>query len=74
MRKIEAVIFDLDGVIVDTAQYHFVAWKELAAEWNYTLTLEDNEKLKGISRMESVERISRWAGIQATQEKLKRCS
>ena len=70
MRKIEAVIFDLDGVIVDTAQYHFDAWKELAAEWNYTLTLEDNEKLKGISRMESVERISRWAGIQVTQEKL----
>ena len=70
MHKIQAVIFDLDGVIVDTAQFHFIAWKELAAEWNYTLTLEDNEKLKGVSRMESVEKISRWAGIQATQEKL----
>jgi beta-phosphoglucomutase len=70
MRKIQAVIFDLDGVIVDTAQFHFIAWKELAAEWNYTLTPEDNEKLKGVSRMDSVNKIAQWANVQTKPEQL----
>ena len=70
MGKIQAAIFDLDGVIVDTAQFHFIAWKELAAEWNYTLTPEDNEKLKGVSRMDSVNKIAQWANVQTKPEKL----
>lgn len=70
MGKIQAVIFDLDGVIVDTAQFHFIAWKELAAEWNYTLTPEDNEKLKGVSRMDSVNKIAQWANVQTKPEQL----
>lgn len=55
MKKIEACIFDLDGVIVDTAKYHFIAWKALAEELGFEFTLEDNERLKGVSRMRSLE-------------------
>jgi beta-phosphoglucomutase len=52
---IKACIFDLDGVIVDTAHYHFMAWKRLASELGFTLTEADNERLKGVSRMRSLE-------------------
>lgn len=57
MNKIEAVIFDLDGVIVDTAHFHFLAWRNLARGLGIDFTEEFNEKLKGISRMESLEKI-----------------
>lgn len=57
MRKLEAVIFDLDGVITDTAEYHYLAWKALGEELNIPFTREFNESLKGISRMESLEKI-----------------
>ncbi|HYG17843.1 MAG TPA: HAD hydrolase-like protein, partial [Ohtaekwangia sp.] len=60
---IKAVIFDLDGVIVDTAHYHFLAWKRLAKELGIELTEADNEKLKGISRMQSLEVILALGGI-----------
>lgn len=50
---IKAIIFDLDGVITDTAKYHFMAWKALADELGYKFTIEDNERLKGVSRMDS---------------------
>ncbi|MBN8575771.1 MAG: beta-phosphoglucomutase [Cytophagales bacterium] len=52
---IEGVIFDLDGVIVDTAHYHYIAWKRLASEFGVTLTTQQNELLKGVSRMRSLE-------------------
>lgn len=52
---IEACLFDLDGVVVDTAKYHFIAWKVLAEELGFEFTLEDNERLKGVSRMQSLE-------------------
>ena len=52
---IKAVIFDLDGVIVDTAHYHFVAWKRLAKELGIDFTEVENEQLKGVSRMRSLE-------------------
>jgi len=52
---IEACLFDLDGVVVDTAKYHFIAWKALAEELGFEFTLEDNERLKGVSRMQSLE-------------------
>ncbi|HET6558578.1 MAG TPA: beta-phosphoglucomutase [Prolixibacteraceae bacterium] len=55
MKKIEACIFDLDGVIVDTAKYHYIAWKALAQELGFDFTVEDNERLKGVSRMQSLE-------------------
>ncbi len=54
---IEAFIFDLDGVITDSAHYHYLAWKELADKINITIDEEFNETLKGVSRMESLERI-----------------
>lgn len=50
-------VFDLDGVITDTAKYHYIAWKELAAEIGTEIDLKFNEQLKGISRMDSLERI-----------------
>jgi beta-phosphoglucomutase len=52
---IRACIFDLDGVIVDTAHYHFLAWQRLGAELGINLTEADNERLKGVSRMQSLE-------------------
>lgn len=55
MKKIEACIFDLDGVIVDTAKYHFIAWRALAEELGFIFTEEDNERLKGVSRMQSLD-------------------
>ena len=48
-------IFDLDGVLVDTAKYHYLAWKQLAAQLGFEFTLEQNEALKGVSRMRSLE-------------------
>lgn len=48
-------LFDLDGVIVDTAKYHYLAWKRLADELGIPFTLQDNERLKGVSRMASLE-------------------
>ena len=48
-------IFDLDGVIVDTAKYHFLAWSRLAEELGITFTESDNERLKGVSRMRSLD-------------------
>lgn len=50
-------VFDLDGVITDTAKYHFIAWQALAEELGITIDLAFNEQLKGISRMDSLERI-----------------
>jgi beta-phosphoglucomutase len=49
-----AIILDLDGVICDTAHFHFLAWHRLAAEYGYELTQTDNEQLKGVSRADSL--------------------
>ena len=65
-------IFDLDGVIVDTARFHYKAWRDLAAEWGYSLTYKDNEQLKGVSRMNSIRKISEWAKIDLPQDELER--
>ena len=46
-------IFDLDGVIVDTAKYHYLAWKKLANELGFEFTHEQNELFKGVSRKRS---------------------
>ena len=51
----KAFIFDLDGVIVDTAKYHYLAWKELANQLGFDFTPEQNERLKGVSRVRSLE-------------------
>lgn len=51
----KGAIFDLDGVLVDTARYHFLAWKRLAEELGFDFTEMQNERLKGVSRMRSLE-------------------
>ena len=66
---IKACIFDLDGVIVDTARYHFIAWKELANELGFEFTEEDNEQLKGVSRMESLDILLEIGGLDFPKEK-----
>ena len=53
----KAVLFDLDGVITDTAEYHYLAWKKLADDLNITIDRDFNEKLKGISREDSLKKI-----------------
>ena len=64
----KACLFDLDGVLVDTAIYHFQAWKNLGKQFGYELTEEQNEQLKGVSRVESLNKILDWANYSATQE------
>ncbi|MET4654031.1 beta-phosphoglucomutase [Exiguobacterium sp. PvP048] len=61
---IEAVIFDLDGVITDTAEYHYLAWKQLGEELDIPFDREFNETLKGVSRTDSLERILILGGKQ----------
>jgi beta-phosphoglucomutase len=68
MQGIAACIFDLDGVIVDTAVYHFKAWKRLANELGFNFTEAQNEKLKGISRIQSLELILGWGGMEKSAE------
>jgi beta-phosphoglucomutase len=68
---IRAAIFDLDGVIVDTAHYHYLAWKRLANEIGIDLTPKDNERLKGVSRADSLDIILSLGGVtMAPNEKL----
>ncbi len=71
MKEIKACIFDLDGVIVDTAKYHFVAWRRLANELGFDFSHEDNEKLKGVSRVESLRLILKWGNVEKTEEEQK---
>lgn len=66
--KQKTFIFDLDGVIVDTAKYHFIAWQNLAQSIGIQFTHEDNEQLKGVSRVRSLELILEWGNVQADQE------
>lgn len=64
----KAFIFDLDGVIVDTAKYHFLAWQKIAAELGIEFTPEHNEELKGVSRVRSLDLILELGRMTASQE------
>lgn len=55
MSALKACLFDLDGVVVDTAQFHYAAWREMANGLGFDLTEEENERLKGVSRMRSLD-------------------
>ncbi|MBV7269544.1 beta-phosphoglucomutase [Winogradskyella luteola] len=68
MQK-KGFIFDLDGVIVDTAKYHFLAWKKLAKSLDIDFTEEENEQLKGVSRVRSLEKILSWGNKTISEEK-----
>lgn len=61
-------IFDLDGVIVDTARYHYLAWQKLAQQLEIEFTPEHNEQLKGVSRVRSLDIILGIGNVTATQE------
>jgi len=66
--KKKAFLFDLDGVIVDTAKFHYLAWRNLAKEMNFDFTEEQNELFKGVSRVRSLEILLDLASYDATQE------
>ncbi|MBC3757922.1 beta-phosphoglucomutase [Hyunsoonleella sp. SJ7] len=68
MYKI-GVIFDLDGVIVDTAKYHYLAWKDLADELGFEFTENHNELLKGVSRVRSLEILLDIGKVKLSEEK-----
>lgn len=63
MNPIKACIFDLDGVVVDTAKYHYLAWKRLAHELGFEFKEMHNERLKGVSRMRSLEILLEVGGL-----------
>jgi beta-phosphoglucomutase len=65
-------IFDLDGVIVDTAHFHYRAWKQIASQLGFELTLEHNESLKGVSRVASLQKIAEWAQVSLSQAESER--
>ena len=59
----KAFIFDLDGIIVDTAKYHFKSWKIISKNFGFELSKTQNERLKGVSREKSLDTILSWGGI-----------
>ncbi|QOY35727.1 beta-phosphoglucomutase [Anaerobacillus isosaccharinicus] len=69
MTPIKACIFDLDGVIVDTAKFHYLAWRRLAQELGFDFTEEDNERLKGVSRMDSLNILLEIGGVELDNAK-----
>ncbi|HSP12758.1 MAG TPA: beta-phosphoglucomutase [Salegentibacter sp.] len=71
MKKRKGVIFDLDGVIVDTAKFHFLAWRKLANDLGFDFTEEQNEQLKGVSRVHSLQKILKWGGKELSEEEFK---
>lgn len=69
---IQGVIFDLDGVLVDTAKYHFLAWQRMARELGVEFTEVENEQLKGVSRRGSIDKILSWGGITLSEEEIEK--
>jgi beta-phosphoglucomutase len=67
LMKATACIFDLDGVIVDTRKYHYKAWKRLATAMTIDFTEAENERLKGVSRMDSLNLILGWGNLEADE-------
>jgi beta-phosphoglucomutase len=72
METDKGVIFDLDGVIVDTAKFHFLAWRKLANDLGFDFTQEQNEQLKGVSRVESLKKILEWGELELSKTEFKR--
>jgi beta-phosphoglucomutase len=64
---VNAVIFDLDGVITDTARFHYLAWQKIAAELDIYFDEQSNEQLKGVDRMHSLQIILENAGKQLSE-------
>ena len=70
MKKEIAFIFDLDGVIVDTAKYHFLAWRNVANSLGFEFTEKHNELLKGVSRVKSLEILLNIGGVELPEDKI----
>lgn len=68
--EIKACIFDLDGVITDTAESHFKAWLKVATDLGVPFDKESNEKLKGVGRKESLKKILSWGGVELTESRM----
>ncbi|WP_234734073.1 beta-phosphoglucomutase [Tellurirhabdus bombi] len=69
MNQPKAFLFDLDGVIVDTAIYHYQAWRRMANSLGFDISEEFNEGLKGVSRVESLELILAHGNVQLSEER-----
>ncbi|MDN4474742.1 beta-phosphoglucomutase [Demequina sp. SYSU T00192] len=67
MTTASAALFDLDGVIVDTAVHHFAAWRQTAAELGFTLADEDEERLKGVGRMDALRIVLEIGGVEVDE-------
>lgn len=65
--SLKACIYDLDGVITDTAKYHYESWKWVGEQLEYKLTEKQNQKLKGVGRKESLEKIIKWSGVRISE-------
>lgn len=63
MSQIRALIFDMDGVITDTAEYHYLSWKRLADEEGYSFSREDNDHLRGMTRRQSLDKLLRGQAL-----------
>ncbi|MCB0734331.1 MAG: beta-phosphoglucomutase [Bacteroidetes bacterium] len=63
----QACIFDLDGVLTDTAEQHFQSWSVIAQKFGFSLTEHHNESLKGVSRPNSLQKILDWAGASVSE-------
>tara|TARA_B100001115_G_C15846548_1_gene426870 strand:- start:678 stop:1337 length:660 start_codon:yes stop_codon:yes gene_type:complete len=72
MATIKGFIFDLDGVIVDTAKFHFKAWHRLAQDLGIDFSEEENEQLKGVSRRESLQKILDWGQIKLSESEFEK--
>ena len=68
--EIKGLIFDLDGVIADTAHLHYKAWCEIGQQCGFNLSISQNEELKGISRKDSIIKIANWAGRNLSEAEL----
>ncbi len=65
-----AFIFDLDGVITETSEYHFLAWKTVCKKIGYNLTRKKNEELKGVNRNKCLDMIMEWGKIRLSEKEI----
>lgn len=68
MNTNKGIIFDLDGVIVDTAKFHYLAWRKLANDLGFDISEDQNEQLKGVSRKASLEKILKWGNVKLSED------
>lgn len=72
MAIIKGFVFDLDGVLVDTAKYHYQAWRRMANELGFDFSEKDNEQLKGVGRKDSLDKILTWGKVTLLGEEKER--